>query len=83
MVFKCLNGLAPQYLSDLLIEYKPTRALRSSSKNLLVVPRVNTKRYGERAFSVTGPKLWNDLPQYLRDLSKLEHFKKKLKTYLF
>ena len=24
IVFKCLNGLSPQYLSELLIEYKPT-----------------------------------------------------------
>ena len=83
IVFKCLNGLSPQYLSELLIEYKPTRTLRSCSKKLLVVPRVNTKRYGERAFSVIGPRLWNSLPQNLRDITNLEHFKKNLKTYLF
>ena len=83
IVFKCLNGLSPQYLSEPLIEYKPTRTLRSCSKKLLVVPRVNTKRYGERAFSVIGPRLWNSLPQNLRDITNLEHFKKNLKTYLF
>ena len=49
-------------------------------KKLLVVPRVNTKRYGERAFSVIGPRLWNSLPQNLRDITNLEHFKKNLKT---
>ena len=80
---RVVAGLSPQYLSELLIEYKPTRTLRSCSKKLLVVPRVNTKRYGERAFSVIGPRLWNSLPQNLRDITNLEHFKKNLKTYLF
>ena len=50
ITFKCLNNLAPSYLSDLIIQYKPTGTLRSSSQNLLVIPRTNTIRYGERAF---------------------------------
>ncbi|XP_067025693.1 uncharacterized protein [Acropora muricata] len=57
MVFKCLHNLAPSYLSNLIIEYTPNRALRSSSKNLLVVPPSRTKGYGDRALSVCGPKL--------------------------
>jgi len=83
MVFKCLHNLAPSYLSNLIIKYTPNRALRSSSKNLLVVPPSRTKGYGDRAFSVCGPKLWNNLPESLRRETKLEPFKKNLKTYLF
>ena len=83
MVFKCLHNLAPSYLSNLIIKYTPNRALRSSSKNLLVVPPSRTKGYGDRAFSVCGPKLWNNLPESLRHETKLEPFKKNLKTYLF
>ena len=30
LTFKCLNGLAPSYLSDLIELYKPTRSLRSA-----------------------------------------------------
>ena len=37
--FKSLNRLAPDYFKDLLIPDKPTRCLRSSDKNLLVVPQ--------------------------------------------
>ena len=84
MVFKCLHNLAPSYLSNLIIKYTPNRAFRStSSKNLLVVPPSRTKGYGDRAFSVCGPKLWNNLPESLRHETKLELFKKNLKTYLF
>ncbi len=41
LVFKSLNGLTPSYLSDLLIDHQPTRALRSANLRLLVVPRTN------------------------------------------
>ena len=83
MVFKCLHNFAPSYLSNLIVKYTPNRALRSSSKNLLVVPPSRTKGYGDRAFSICGPKLWNNLPDSLRHETKLEHFKKNLKTCLF
>lgn len=39
LVFKCLNGLAPGYLSDLLSIYNPARSLRSSNQRQLNVPR--------------------------------------------
>ena len=54
--FKALNNLCPSYISDLLETYKPTRSLRSSSRNLLVIPRSKLKSYGDRAFSVSAPK---------------------------
>ena len=58
--FKALNGLTPSYLSDLIKFYVPGCDLRSSS--LLAVPFSNMKSYGDRAFSICTPKLWNDLP---------------------
>ncbi len=38
-VYKALNNLAPQYLTDLLRPYTPSRTLRSSDLCLLIVPR--------------------------------------------
>ena len=83
MTFKCLNQLAPSYLSDLLIHYRPLRALRSSDKELLVQPRCHLKTYGERAFSFIAPKLWNTLPMSIKRCKSVEPFKSTLKTYLF
>ena len=57
MTFKCLNQLAPSYLSDLLIHYIPSRTLRLSDKELLVQLRCHLKTYGQRAFSFIAPKL--------------------------
>ncbi|GFR98830.1 reverse transcriptase protein [Elysia marginata] len=55
-VFKCLYGLGPQYLSELLNSYVPNRSLCSMNENLLVIPTTNLK-LGERAFSVGGPMI--------------------------
>ena len=52
MTFKCLNQLAPSYLSDLLTQFRPLRTLRSSDKELLIQPRCHLKTYGEGAFSL-------------------------------
>jgi hypothetical protein len=83
LTFKCIHHLAPIYLTELLIPYQPSRSLRSEGKNLLVEQRVNTVHFGERTFKYCAPKLWNSLPQKLRDCDNLESFKSGLKTFLF
>nr|XP_061839065.1 uncharacterized protein LOC133621161 isoform X1 [Nerophis lumbriciformis]XP_061839075.1 uncharacterized protein LOC133621161 isoform X1 [Nerophis lumbriciformis] len=82
-VFKCLNNLAPTYLSDLLQPYCPTRSLRSADQLLLTVPDTRLKLRGDRAFAVAAPKLWNDLPLSVRQASSLPVFKSLLKTYFY
>lgn len=80
---KCLQGKAPEYLSSRLQKYVPKRTLRSSQLDLLVEPQATHKSYGERAFSVVAPRLWNKLPHHLRACDSLNEFKTKLKTHLF
>ena len=81
--FKALHGQAPQYISELLHEYRPSRTLRSRSRNLLTVPRSYTVTYGDRSFSVAAAKLWNSIPDHIRRSETLAMFKSSLKTYLF
>ncbi len=83
LVFKSLNCLTPSYLSDLLIDHQPTRALRSANLRLLVVPRTRLKSRGDRAFAVAAPRLWNSLPTEIRTAPTLPIFKSRLKTFLF
>ncbi len=83
ITFKCLNGLAPAYLVDLLERYCPVRNLRSQDELLLVIPKSRLKRYGDRAFYMAAPLLWNALPSTLRKATSVESFKSRLKTYLF
>ena len=51
--------------------YKPSRTLRSANQKLLVIPRSNTTTYGDRAFSICAPKLWNYLPATIRGAKSL------------
>lgn len=83
LTYKALNGLAPQYLSELLIPYIPARNLRSADASLLVVPVTYLKTMGDRAFSSVAPKLWNSLPSEIRNAPSLKMFKSSLKTYYF
>jgi len=83
LTFKCLHNLAPRYLSDLLTHYHPVRTLRSGEQNLLLEQTSHTVRYGERTFKYCAPKLWNALPQHMREYIVLDHFKTNLKTFLF
>ena len=84
LCFKCLNGMAPVYLTNLLKIYQPTRALRSSNDRfILVKPEMNLKSYGERTFIYAGPHIWNSLPYTIRSLSNINTFKSQLKSHFF
>ena len=52
ITYKALHGLAPTSIKDRLNNYHPPGDLRSSKKNLLVVPAFNRNSYGRRAFAV-------------------------------
>ena len=83
LTYKAVNGFAPEYISELLTPYVPSRTLRSSSKLLLQEPRTNFATGGDRAFEKVAPKLWNTLPMDIRCATLVGIFKCKLKTYLF
>ena len=82
LVYKAIHDDAPSYISEMVQRYHPHRNLRSKSSNLLVVKKTRVI-YGARAFSVSGPELWNQLPSDIRNSQSLSIFKRKLITYLF
>ena len=83
ITYKSLNGSAPHYINNMLKPYTPSANLRSLSKGLLTIPSVKLVNYGERSFSYAAPKLWNELPEYIRKSETLPIFKTRLKTHLF
>jgi len=76
LVFKCLNGMGPQYLTEMLCYTNFSHTLQ------LYEPSVNTS-FGERAFQKYAPKLWNGLSSSLKECNTLPAFKTHLKTHLF
>ena len=64
--YKALNGLAPQYMSKLLLYYSPPRPLHSQNSGYLIIPRISKSTEGGRPFSYLAPKLWNNLTLFRR-----------------
>ncbi|KAK0136877.1 hypothetical protein N1851_026960 [Merluccius polli] len=79
LVYKSLNGLGPEYMNDILVEYKPSRALRSTDSGQIVEPRVQTK-HGEAAFSCYAAQNWNKLPAELKSAPTVNIFKSRFSS---
>ena len=85
LVHKCIYGVAPQYLLDLIkIKESSRYQLRSYRGILLMDNTYRTKKtLGDRAFENAAPKVWNRLPIEIRQCQSLNIFKVLLKTHLF
>ena len=85
LVHKCIYGNAPEYLKDLIqVESVSSYNLRSNGSVLLVDCSTKSKKtLGDRAFKIVAPKIWNFLPEDIRENDNFNGFKKQLKTYYF
>jgi len=85
LMFMVHDSRCPVYLSESVqpVSSNPAcQRLRSASSLDFIVPRTRTK-CGDRAFSVAGPTVWNNVPESVRSAETLASFKRKLKSYLF
>ena len=86
LVFKCVNGVAPEYLMNRCVpgnELPINYCFRSSESNLLPVPSARLL-FGSKNFYVAGPMIWNSLPRSLRQPGlKLIEFRRNMKTHLY
>jgi hypothetical protein len=72
-VFKIINKQTPVYLHDLVTIKKSSYSFRYN--NTVNIPRVNTTRYGLHSLRYGAAKLWNELPNDLREGISLNNFK--------
>ena len=83
-MFKCLRNTAPEYLTELIrFDSNHNRSLWSNLKLLAQVPRSTNVQTSMGAFSIVGPKLWNELPVTVKVKENIKDFKVALKTHLF
>jgi len=83
LTYKVMNGMAPRYLGPFVrvADLSGRRALRSSVTNRLTVPAVKLSTISSRAFSVSGPQTWNQLPEEITSATSLSTFQRHLKTF--
>ncbi|KAJ8016190.1 hypothetical protein DPEC_G00004620 [Dallia pectoralis] len=63
LAYGAVRGTAPSYIQSLIKPYTPTRALRSATSGLLVVPSIregNSRSAQPKLFSVLAPQWWNN-----------------------
>ena len=78
LVFKCINGSAPSYLSSLVSKKVSLPALRiASDLTLLRVHAPSQQNFKNRRFAIAAPPLRNSLLRNIRELTA------KLKTYFY
>ena len=75
IVHNCLHDNAPVEIMSLL-QYGDS----NRTKNLRETKYCN--KFGVKAFSHAGPKMWNLLPKSIRDIENTVNFKKALKSFL-
>ena len=84
LMFKCFRNTAPEYLAELIrFDRNHNRNLWSNLKHLAQVPRSTNVQTSMSAFSIVGPRLWNDLPVTVKVKENIKEFKAALKTHLF
>ena len=74
MVYKSLNGLAPQYMRNLFTRNSScnSRSLRNTATDLRLP--MKTSANGQKCFSFRGAKLWNSLPAETKQASSINTF---------
>jgi len=84
MVYKSLNGLAPDYLESMFTDRSAisTNSLRNCEGKLAAqLPRTNFLK--QKTVSASSAVLWNSLPTNLRQAQTLASFKSGCRGFLF
>ena len=81
MTFKCINGLAPPYLSEKFELRSELHNVNTRYKNDLNIP-LYTSASGQRTFYFKAVTLWNNFPNNIKDINVLSCFKAEYKRIL-
>ena len=74
LMYKCVKGLAPEYLIDIVIT-PYSRRLRSTTELKLPVIKSRTTQVHMCSFASMGPRIWKGLPKTLGEAASIEQFK--------
>ncbi len=78
-IVKALHGSTLIYIRDLFEEKDKTHNLRSTVS--LKQPKCNTVTYGLNSFQYKDAKIWNDLPNKIKNSITLAEFKNRIKKW--
>ena len=85
LVYKSCHKQSPDYITEMLQRKTSCRQLRStaSSTPSFIERRTSHSTFADRSFSCYAPRVWNKLPEIIRDAESVNFFRKLLKRHLF
>ena len=78
-IFKTLKNLNPSYMNDIFVRSNTNSFSRRP--NDLFRHHANGVTYGQNSLRFLGPKIWNSLPESVKDAQTLNIFKNLLSTW--
>ena len=81
MTYKCMNHLAPIYLSSKLVKRSDIHIRRTPNRETLQIPFFRSAS-GQQSFPFRGARLWNNISPELRQCASLKAFKEKRKIHI-
>ena len=81
LTFKCLNGLAPDYLNSYFQERLSLHDRNTRNKKKLNIPAYRSAA-GQRTFEYRAVSLWNSLPSNITVHDNCKYFKSNFYNYL-
>ena len=78
-IYKTVHKLNPSFMNEIFIQKSSHYHLRNS--RLMKIPKTRTITHGIESLSYLGCKLWNNLPENLKNLNTLHTFKVKIKQW--
>ena len=82
LAFKCVNGLAPDYLGKYFLKRSAVHNKNTRGSNNFVVLRCRLSM-GQRAFYFRGPREWNGLADNIKNTKEIGSFKRTLFKNMF
>ncbi len=81
LTFKCLNSLAPDYLTTLFKDRPSVHDINTRNIEKLNIPAFSSA-VGQRSFEYRAVSLWNSLPADITVCYNLNVFKRKFYKFL-
>ena len=84
LMYKCVNGLAPNYLCDQINLLSDINTYQTRSTNSLdvLMPAVNREIF-KKSFAFNGALIWNSIPDFIRRSENVLQFKILYKRFYF
>ena len=77
-VFKVVHKISPEIMNEV---FPLKKILKYNSKNIFETTNVRTVFCGTETASFLGPKIWNIIPNDIKQAATLQEFKRKIRNW--